>query len=527
MAASPAEGHNQTMRNGDRPQVPLFQRGRVRAGLVAATGLYLFLVCAAYFGRHVETPGLSVVVLGPQVVEPGGTFPLRLAAYRHEDRTQVGLRVTGATLIDAADRRHPLTIPDAEAAKPTQVHLGPAPQQPGPFRTELVLESADGLTRTITVGLQVFRPGAVELPAPTPVGEQGPSAGESLVVDLLSEGAGLPMDVSGRVWFRVTDGAGHPVSGARVRWTAHGAEPGSGDAETDPGGLASATLVPNGQTTDISFEITAEREGRRGTRSTRVHPLGRGIQLRLDRMLMAPGEPPIKVQVHRSDRAEPAYCDLYRGDAWVRSWVLPAGGADRGAEGFDLTLDVPQPHRLQCYSHFASPGVGYDAAWVLGSPLPRHKAIAALLRQGSRSAGSRDRAFRAHVPVVDDAGEDAIAAAFRTQELYVTDPPLLYSTRATDVRTAEISNARARGHFLLLIGASFGLIILWAVYVAIHSAIENRTRLSLALADLGDLAVPAAPPTRLKQARASIQVIFVVLVLVLNVIAMLALFQHI
>ena len=112
------------------------------------------------------------------------------------------------------------------------------------------------------------------------------------------------------------------------------------------------------------------------------------------------------------------------------------------------------------------------------------------------------------------------------QLVAVTDPALATSTRKADIDRAKKATARVRVHFFLLIGASFGLVILWALYTALHSAIENRVRLAEAIEELAELKVEMPPPTRLVRGRQLIQVAFVLIVLILNIVAMLALFRY-
>ena len=79
---------------------------------------------------------------------------------------------------------------------------------------------------------------------------------------------------------------------------------------------------------------------------------------------------------------------------------------------------------------------------------------------------------------------------------------------------------------MLLIGASFGMVILWALYIGIQSAIEGRVRLAEAISELGEMAVDVGPLTGLTRARAVIQILLVLTALGLNILGMLALFQY-
>ena len=112
------------------------------------------------------------------------------------------------------------------------------------------------------------------------------------------------------------------------------------------------------------------------------------------------------------------------------------------------------------------------------------------------------------------------------KEVDITAPTLLANTRKDDVIAAREVNDRTRARFMLLIGASFGMVILWAFYIGVQSAIEGRVRLAEAISDLGEMAVDVGPMTGLTRMRNAIQVLLVIFALGLNVIGMLALFQY-
>ena len=505
-------------------QVPLFARPRVRMALVAGVGLYLFMLCASYIARDPVTPQPSYAVLGPEVVEPGGTFPVRVICYRHKPRGHVSSRVLAARIDDGL-RVRDVPVKDAAPGIPSVAHIGPAPKREGPFTLFLTVENEEGTTRELVVPLVVYYPRVVEdprllgLPDPIPDGPQ-------LLIELLPEGETLALAVENRVWTRVTDREGKPVPGVEVQWAGKGLEPDGGAVETDIAGLALLKVTP--RSLAPKFELSASRGDLGGRLEETHHALGMGAVIRVDRMLRAAGEPSHVVRVARSDAYKPVWCDLYRGDAWTRTWhfepVEP--GAPQAHElAFEVDVPTADNWRVQCYSHFAEPGDGSDSAWLLRRDAPRIKATRDLLR-GRGLSGGRTAVYRESVPIVDEPAQRAMLANFRARALEVKPPALVAGTRQADIADAKRENRRIRVRFFVLIALSFGLVILWALWVAIQTAIESRNRLAEAVAELGELAVEVEPPTRLKRLQKAVQVAFVIIVLVLNVIAMLELFKY-
>lgn len=502
----------------DGAATPLFQRNGVRVGLVGLVGLYLFLVCAAYMGRDPIQPGVSVAVLGPEVVEPGGWFPLRAVAYKQR-RGHHNSKIVAATIIGPRGERR-VELTDTIEGIPSVAHVGPAPKDKGPFKVRLTVKSAEG-QRDVDVPLVVYDPRVVEPPLPMELADKIPLKGQ-LFIEILTEGAGLDMAKDNRAWLRVTDRAGAPVTGALVAWEASGTDPVEGLVETDAAGLAPITLEPRALSS--RFKLVAKKGEMTGTLEEMHRPLGRGVLLEVRRMLQAHGEPAIPVTIRRSNPNTTVYCDLYRGDAWVRTWHLVA--EDGGERRTDVELDLPvaDTYKLQCYTHYSTPGEGGDATWLFRSDEPRVRAMAKLLRESP--GDGRTRAYRKAVPVIDDAAQNALLASYRTQLVAITDPALAMSTRKTDLDQSKSANATVRVRFFLLIGASFGLIILWAMYIATQSAIESRVRLAEAIEELAELKVEVKPPTRLVRARKTIAVAFMLAVLILNIVALLALFRY-
>ena len=141
-------------------------------------------------------------------------------------------------------------------------------------------------------------------------------------------------------------------------------------------------------------------------------------------------------------------------------------------------------------------------------------------------SSGRTGVYRDSTPVVGTAAVQALLAGYRTKEVAVVAPTLLANTRKDDVARAREINERTRLQFMLLIGASFGMVILWAFYIGVQSAIEGRVRLAEAISELGEMAVDVGPLTGLTRIRTTIQIILVLFALGLNVIGMLTLFHY-
>ena len=497
-------------------------RRSVRLAMVGSVGLYLFMLCAAYMAREEVVPEISFAILGPEVVTPGGYFPVRVLAYQHKPRGHQPVQIQSARILQGGIERT-LPIRDTLVGIPGVAHIGPVPQFTGPFELILTVQSNEH-TRTLQVPLVVYHPRQSGPPRPLALPEPIPEEGE-LQPELLPESGMLASGTANRVWVRVTDRSGAPAPATIVRWSVSGAEPAEGEVETNPAGLARIELVPN--RLSVRFEIETIRNEERGRLVQTLSAMGRGTVIQTNRMLRAKDEPPISVNIRRTSSEQTLYCDLYRGDAWVQTWHLePTDGSKTST----LSLDLSDPglHHFQCYSHFAEPGDGGDATWLFFQDEARVRAVSTLLRDlpSHPSPFERTRTHRAALPIVDRAAAHAILANYRTRTVDIISPPLLASTRAQDLEEAKRENGRVRVRFFLMIGLSFGLVILWAVYTAINTAILNRHRLIAAVAELGDLAVEVTPPTTLKRARTLLQMSLVIVVLILNVIAMLELFKY-
>ncbi len=505
----------------------MFDRRFVRLALIGGVGLYLFLLCAAYLSRKPVEPQPSFAVLGPEVVEPGGTFPVRVVSYQHGGTDKLAATITAA-FIDDGVRETPVQLDAAAAGIPAVAHIGPAPKREGPFVLRLAVANEAGDERDIQIPLVVYYPKIVDDPGALRLPEAIPPDTD-LLVEILPEGPGLALAMKNRLWFRITDRAGGPVSGATVKWSSKSTDPPGGEVETDAAGLADVDVTASNLV--VRFEVQVSRDELRGKLQETHDALGLGVLIRIRRMLETPSAPNLTIAVARADSNDPAYCDLYRGDAWIRTWHFAPLAGETRVTAFPVDLPEPDTYRLQCYTHYVEPGDGADALWLFGRDEPRIRAVSRLVRGDPRSPSaplpeSRSAAYRRKVPVIDEPGRRAVLSNYRTRRIPVTSPALVAGTRSTDLAEAKLANDRIRIRFFLLIGASFGLIILWALYTAIHAAIENRTRLAAAVADLGDLAVEIKPPTNLMRLRRGVQYAMVIVVLILNVVAMLELFRY-
>ena len=338
------------------------------------------------------------------------------------------------------------------------------------------------------------------------------------LLDVLTEGPGLALQLLNTVWIRVTDTSGLPVSGVKVSWGALGATPTKGIGESDAAGLVAIQVTPNNLST--RFTVDAEKDGLSGHQEQTEQPLGRAAIIRTSRIIQAGVEPPISLAIVQPEDGI-IFCDLVKDDSWIRTWHLET----KNGEPPIVQVDLPETgvYQFQCYSHFAKPGDGADSLYLFRTSKSRLSLTTELLRA---EAVGRTGRYRHNSPVVGPAATNALLASFRTKAVDVVAPALLANTRKADAQAARIANDRTRARFMLLIGASFGMVILWAVYVGIQSAIESRVRLAEAIAELGDMAVDAGPLTGLMRARMIVQMSLVLLVLTLNVLGMLALYQY-
>jgi hypothetical protein len=404
------------------------------------------------------------------------------------------------------------------------IRIGPAPERSGQFTVKLTLEDKNGNQRDLSVPLMVYDTQIVEVPAPWEIGSAIEKHND-YHVELASEGPALVQGGPSRVWFRVTEKDGSPARGVVVKWSASGAEPSAGSISTDAGGLGYVVVTPHNLMTKFVLHASSAVGDAHLVQSLR--PLGRSCMLWLDRVLQAAGETAIQVSAKRSNPEDDLYCDLYRGDAWIRSWHFPANPGGELKSKFTVDLPDADTFRLQCYNHYATAGAGADVVWLFRRNQPRERAISELLRGAPTKSTSRNARYRRSLPITGKAGQNAMMALFRSHHVLPSDPTLVASTRKSDIERANQANESARATFFLLIGASFGLVLLWAVYTAIQTAIQNRSSMAQAIEELGELAVTVPPPTLLIRARTTIQAVFVVVVLVFNIIAMLTLFQYI
>lgn len=498
----------------------MFERRGVRLTLVGLVGLYLFLVCAAYLAREPIRPDVSFVVLGPEVVTPGELFPIRAIAYRHGVKAHLKTTISSATITDGSGTRK-VELVEPAAGLPALAHVASAPEQEGPFTLVVELESDDGATRTLDVPMIVYHPRVDIQPNPLSLPpEVGP--GHALHPEVLTEGPGLVMGATGRLWIRVTNTDGTPATGVTVDWTVQGGAPAEGRVETDEAGVAQISVRADRLAAKVRLAATRTNSSDAGLLETTLYPVGRSVVLSADRLVQAAGEPPLPISITRVDPKEWIYCDLYRGEAWLRSWHLDPKLGQRS----DITLDLPSPgtYQVQCYDHFATPGEASDAMWIFRSNEPRVRALSSLLR--ADTADPRTRAYRKEVPVIGAPSISAVFSGIRTRQVEVHSPALLASTRAADEGEAKIANEKVQGRFFLLIAASFALVFLGAFQYGVQSAIENRNRMALAIEELGEMALTVPPKTGLVRLRTAIQIAFIILVLFLNIAAMLALFQY-
>ncbi len=501
---------------------PLFNRPSVRVVLVSAVGLYLFILCAAYFQRDIAKPSVSYAILGPSVVESEGSFPLRVVAYEHESRKSIPIRIVAASISDLEHDRK-IDIPESKVSKLGLVTVDQAPRRQGEFVVKLSAEDANGKGRELEVPLTVYDAQIVEIPTPWETTNELVK-GNAYHLELVSEGPGLIQGSASRVWVRVTHLNGLPAPGITVNWSAKGAEPSTGSISTDAGGLGYLIVTPQNLMTQ--FILRADGAAGKARMTQTLRPLGRSCMIWADRVLQAAGEKAIQVTVSRTTVEDSLYCDLYRGDAWLKSWYLPPNQDGSAQSKISVELPDADTFRLQCYNHHASVGQGSDVLWLFKRDQHRQLAVSELIRGAPSKSKSRDTVYRQAVPVTGQASLDSMMALFRSHHVLATEPALVASTRKSDIERANKSNTDARASFFLLIGASFGLILLWAIYTAIDSAIENRTRMAEAIEELGEMAVSVEAPTMLVRARTAVQSVFIVVILALFIIALLELFQH-
>jgi hypothetical protein len=493
----------------------ILNRRSVRIALVAATATYLFLVCAAFMSREPATPQESLAVFGPNIVRAGSTFPVRVIGFEH-DSGRHGISSVSRAWVETAAGKTALNLSESHEGKPGWVHLSPVPSLTGPMDLMLELDTSSGSKRVVQAPLTIYDSPLIVWPVPHSLPSQVPK--QELQIDILTEGPGLALQMLNRVWIRVTDTAGNAVSGAKVDWQVSGATPPAGVVETNVAGVAAIEIMPNNLST--RFTIDASNGERTGHQEQTEQPLGRSAIIRTSRLVQAADERPISLAIVQSEDGD-IYCDLLLDDAWIRTWHLTTKNGEPPVVTVDL--EAEGVYRFQCYSHFAKPGDGADALYLFRTEGSRLDLMKSLLRM---TASGRTGTYRKNAPVVGPAAVQALLAGYRTKEVDVTAPTLLANTRKDDVIAARDVNDRTRARFLMLIGASFGMVILWAFYIGVQSAIEGRVRLAEAISDLGEMAVDVGPLTGLTRMRNAIQVLLVIFALGLNVVGMLALFQY-
>jgi len=485
--------------------------------------LYLFLVCAAYFSRDIQQPSVSLAIFGPSVVVPGQSFPLRIVATDQKQRKRVDAAV--ASVYQLTDDGALLSFDAGSTKQPHSIQVESPPNAEGTMRLGLVVNAGADPERVVEVPI-VFDSMQVSVePEPLGLSREVPPD-EPLIVDILDGARGLANQLPSAVWVRVTEPSGEPKVGAEVEWSAPRTEPSSGRGTTNAAGLVRFDVSLHALSTP--FKVKVFSGGQHVTSDTTLHGAGRSCLLKPNRHLQALGESDIEVTIVRTDVDEVLYCDLHHGQRWLRTWHF-----DAGSEGPDgrLVVHVPIPNdstvQMQCYSHYGTPGDGYDAIWLTRRSVSRVEALNSLIGAGGDAQGdTRETVYRHALPPRSEALSSVLALDWAGAPPTARMPSLRASTRYTDGETVALANTTARLQFFLWIGGSFGLVVLWALMTGIQSAIRNRVRLAEAIEELGELAVPVDPPTALVRARNVLQMLLVVSILVLNVVAMLALFQY-
>ncbi len=507
-----------------RPDVlsHLFERPAFRRSLIALAGLYLFLVCAAYFSRDITKSDVSISVFGPTVVAPNTVFPLRVTSYDHQAGARMQVDVRQVAM--AGDKGVLLSFEKGPGSTPSYIHVQAPTESSQSARLLLTVVDTHGTTRNIEVPIQLDGTAVVHEAPHHPLTNTVPD-GESLAIEVMPTGRGISTHLPSNMWLRVTEPNGTPVVGATIEWSATKGTPAAGIARTNAAGLATIQFTLHALSTKL--RITATAKDKEGRAETTLHGLGRACILRASGVLQARNDPEIVVEVIRRDDDDTIFCDLYRGDYWLRTWHLEPNANDPdGRVLVTIPMSEEGAHRFQCYSHFGTPGDGYEALWLFRSDQDRLSALQARFNDHPSEQGTRDSVYHNALPEDDDLLSTVLHADVRTSAPIVTSPSLRTNTHTHDAASTDLANTTAKIQFFLWIGASFGLVVLWAVYVGIQSSIQDRVRLAEAIAELGDLAAPVPPPTALVRARAFIQMTLIVGILVLNVVAMLALFQY-
>jgi len=500
----------------------LFERPAVRRSLITLAGLYLFLVCAAYFSRDIAKSDVSVSVFGPAVVAPSTVFPLRITSYDHHAGSRMQVDVSQVAM--AGDSGVLLPFDKGPGSKPSYIHVQSPTESSQSARLLLTVVTSGDTTRNIEVPIQMDEAAVVHEPTRQPLTNTAPK-GELLAIEVLPTGRGISTHLPSNMWLRVTEPDGSPVAGATIEWSAPRTTPAAGNARTNAAGLAMIQFSLRSLSTKL--QVNAKNQGKEGRAETMLHGLGRACILRSNRVLQARNDPAIEVEIIRRDETDTIFCDLYRGNHWLRTWHLEPNTNDAdGRVLVTIPMSDEGAHRFQCYSHFGTPGDGYAALWLLRSNQDRLAALQTRFNDHPSEPNSRDAVYHEALPDHDDVLSTVLHADIRTSAPIVTSPSLRTNTRTHDATNTDLANATAKIQFFLWIGASFGLVLLWAVYVGIQSSIQDRVRLADAIAELGDLAAPVPPTTALVRARTFIQMTVIVGILVLNVVAMLALFQY-
>ncbi|MGM0574421.1 MAG: hypothetical protein ACQEXJ_01630 [Myxococcota bacterium] len=451
------------MRDGEEPGerggrlLRWANRRWVRVLITAFVGLALFVLGAVYLslGRQPDIP--TFMVVGGDHVQAGLEGLVRVSARYADSRDTVPVEVRGVTLGGAPVDR------EVEAGAPAIVRFR-VPADSGEEITLAFDARAGERQEHLEVDLPVLRDGAVvDVMGTTP--PTLPDVATDHRVRVLPEAGVLAGNMDNRVFVRVLDQEGRPVGSARVVVTHPTLPDGRVEGYSDASGLLDLRLTANRPSFRLGVEVI---EGERRTRTDRLlRPRGRKLKLHQEPAVTPPGEP-VRPTLLTWEPDVQVFCDLLRGDAWIRSERVEAV---HGSATIDLGALPEGLQRLQCYFHPLTPGESFATVPL---PVSDRPPLEVLLDE------VRERGLvHPNAAVAPEGTDDELAAAYWQAVLRESpqEPEVLLSSRAEDLAARAAAREQVKSRLLLAIGGVAVLVLLWAADSILKNALSTRDKM--------------------------------------------------
>lgn len=472
-------------------------------------GVALFVAGALYLHldrRHVDRAW--IVTGGPGGVVSGAGLALRVGGRLLDERADVRVDVLRVRVAAGGDERSA----DGVVAVPGRPATIVVPSAELEGAEELVLD-VDGPAgaRTLRVPVDPMRVG----PAPLPDVQQGIVHGQGGPhrVEVLPEGgvlvAGAPVDLL----IRGADAEGRPLEGAQVTLRL-----GNQDEATCRLDAAGLCRVAGGDASQRQKgEVAVDAAGVRTAHAVTLDPTT--VKTALSPSAVVAGSEGARLELRSFHDEELVYCDLWGDGAavWVSTLALEEGVAQ-------VAVEAPRDGawRLQCAYHPAIPGGAWATALVLRGDVG--------LREHVAAADGALRAWVQGLPTDETLGPEA-AALLRSflgsrMRFEPQAPVVVLDTRTLDEAALVAEVTATRKMLLGVIAGIFAVMVGWMIlnvllgYRSVRKGFDAyRTEQGVE----GDALGEGAPG--MSRSQATVQVVALVLIIVLNVVAIVLLLR--